>query len=310
MQGAPPAAAASVTPDGVDPAFPNARLPPIEIGTALTVTHRVRNHDLAASQRSGGVESMGTAPLLEIIEKACVDCIQPFVEDGYITIGNCVQVRHTAPVPLGSTVQVTVEVSRKLRRTLTFNVTVVQATNTAKAVASGFHQRSYVPLKEIEDKLADKNKARKALAVGLEGSSVHYVGQDNTVGITQGATSQSLVSSAVTTSALMKWSEEACINALEEVLGDGQTTVGGSMLIQHQAPGLRGMVITCKAKLISIDRRKLTFEVIASDRDEVIALATHIRFTVQKAEFERVSNELMDELDRNSDELDGLANIA
>lgn len=299
-----------VTPDGVDPAFPDAVLPPIEIGTSLQVTHRVRAHDLAASQRSGGVESMSTARLLEIIEKACVDCVQPYIEDGYITIGSCVQVRHTAPVPLGSMVQITVEVSKKLRRTLTFNVTVVQATNTGKAVANGFHQRSYIPQKEIELKLAEKDRSRKVLAVGLEGTSVHYIGQNNTVGITQGATSQSLVSSAVTTSALMKWGEEACINALEEVLEGGQTTVGGSMLISHQAPALRGMVVTCKAKLVSIDRRKLTFEITASDRDEVIALATHVRISVQKADFERVTSELMDEIDRNSDELDDLANIA
>ena len=108
----------------------------------------------------------------------------------------------------------------------------------------------------------------------------------------------------------MKWGEEACINALEEVLEGGQTTVGGSMLISHQAPALRGMVVTCKAKLVSIDRRKLTFEITASDRDEVIALATHVRISVQKADFERVTSELMDEIDRNSDELDDLANIA
>ncbi|XRA98289.1 fluoroacetyl-CoA thioesterase [Pycnococcus provasolii] len=295
--------------DGVDPRFPNAKLPPIAIGTELTVTYKVASEDLAASARSGGVVAMSTSTLLEVIESACVDCVKPFVEAGFITIGSCVQIRHTTPVPEGCVIQVKVVLSQKLRRALTFDVRVVFATNPGNVVAKGFHQRSYLKLSEIEEKLVQKDKERRVLAPGLEGMAVHYIGPANTVGVAQGAREASLVSSAVTTSTLMKWCEEACINALEEVLPPGQTSVGGSMLITHQAAALQGMVIECKAKLSTMDKRKLTFEVWANDRSELVAKATHVRFLVLKEDFERHAQASLVEQASNAEELAELASV-
>lgn len=293
----------------VEALMADARLPPVELGTELTVVHEVEEKDLAATQRSGGVKTLSTARLLELVESACVECVAPYVEEGYITIGNCVQLRHKLPVPLHSFVQVKVTLAKKLRRAITFDVKAVFQTNTNMVVAEGFHQRSYVSTSEIDARLHEKDAGRPALDVGLEGLAVHYVGDEHVVGDAQGATAQSVTARAVTTSTVMKWCEEASINALEEALPLGKTSVGGEMLITHKAPSMRGMVVTCRARVVKRGPRKITFEVVASDRHEAIAKATHVRFVVDRDAFEQQAQEQISEQRRNSKEIDDLTEV-
>ena len=71
----------------------------------------------------------------------------------------------------------------------------------------------------------------------------------------------------------------------------------------------QGMVIECKAKLSTMDKRKLTFEVWANDRSELVAKATHVRFLVLKEDFERHAQASLVEQASNAEELAELASV-
>ena len=87
------------------------------------------------------------------------------------------------------------------------------------------------------------------------------------------------------TPSLVGLMEAAAVKALEGYLPDGQTTVGGHIDVHHLAATPVGMQVRAQAKLISIDGRKLTFQIQAWDELEKIGEALHERFAIEKEKF-------------------------
>lgn len=79
--------------------------------------------------------------------------------------------------------------------------------------------------------------------------------------------------------------EEASCNALKGKLPEGYETVGMSVDIVHLAPTPINMKVKAKAKLINVDKRKLTFEVEAFDERERVGSGTHQRFLIESNKF-------------------------
>ena len=75
--------------------------------------------------------------------------------------------------------------------------------------------------------------------------------------------------------------EEAAIGCVEPLLDADEGTVGTLVNVQHLAATPVGMTITVRARLAEVDRRRLVFEVEASDEVETIARGTHERFLVE-----------------------------
>jgi fluoroacetyl-CoA thioesterase len=80
--------------------------------------------------------------------------------------------------------------------------------------------------------------------------------------------------------------EKTAVRALEGKLGAGRTTVGSGIDVTHQAATPIGMEVTCTARVVSVDRRKLTFEITAEDEHESIATGTHTRYIVDAEQFQ------------------------
>lgn len=89
-------------------------------------------------------------------------------------------------------------------------------------------------------------------------------------------------------SALM---EEASCNAVASLLKEGETTVGGMISVKHTAPSLLGEGVTARAKVISVNGKKIELTVTASDSHGEIGSATHTRFIVKEDEFMRRAKE-------------------
>ena len=83
--------------------------------------------------------------------------------------------------------------------------------------------------------------------------------------------------------ALMEHAAATCLN---QFLDEGETSVGVMMNTTHDAATPCGMNVHVCAKIISVDRKKVSFEIIASDEKDIIGKATHDRFIVQKDKFE------------------------
>ena len=79
--------------------------------------------------------------------------------------------------------------------------------------------------------------------------------------------------------------EVTCFNMVEDLLEDGVSTVGISADFSHLAATPLGMKVTAKAKLIEIDRKKLTFDVEVYDEKELIGKGTHGRFIIDRDKF-------------------------
>lgn len=81
--------------------------------------------------------------------------------------------------------------------------------------------------------------------------------------------------------------ENTAVKCLEEFMDEGETSVGILMNTTHDAATPAGMNVQVCAKIIAVDRKKVTFEITAQDEKDVIGKAVHERFIVQKDKFEQ-----------------------
>jgi fluoroacetyl-CoA thioesterase len=79
--------------------------------------------------------------------------------------------------------------------------------------------------------------------------------------------------------------EQAAVEAVRPYLEEGETSVGTLVNIRHISATPPGLVVSAKAVLAEIDRRRLIFQVEAYDGVEKIGEGTHERFVVKKDEF-------------------------
>lgn len=88
------------------------------------------------------------------------------------------------------------------------------------------------------------------------------------------------------TPAMIALMENTAYTSIADQLEPGQGTVGTLMNVKHVAATPVGMKVTCETKLIEIDRRRLVFEVKASDEAGLIGEGVHERFIVDNAKFQ------------------------
>lgn len=87
------------------------------------------------------------------------------------------------------------------------------------------------------------------------------------------------------TPALVALMENAAMMAVASSLPEGSTTVGGAISIQHTRPSGMGQEVSATARLVAVDGRKLSFELVAYDSSGVIGEGTHVRFIVDAERF-------------------------
>jgi len=84
---------------------------------------------------------------------------------------------------------------------------------------------------------------------------------------------------------LVRLMEQAAVAAVDPLLPLGQKTVGARIDIQHLAPTPLGMRVKARATLVTINGRRLTFDVEARDEREVVARGSHERVIVDLDRF-------------------------
>ena len=73
--------------------------------------------------------------------------------------------------------------------------------------------------------------------------------------------------------------------AVQNLLVDGQGTVGTRIDVRHLAATPVGMEVTCTAEVTEVDRRRIVFTVRAKDEKEVIGEGIHERFVIDNEKF-------------------------
>jgi predicted thioesterase len=79
--------------------------------------------------------------------------------------------------------------------------------------------------------------------------------------------------------------EEATVQAVDGQLGDGTTSVGYRVQLDHLAPTAVGGTVRAEATLEAIEGRRLTFRVSVSDGHGLVAAGRITRVIVERARF-------------------------
>jgi fluoroacetyl-CoA thioesterase len=81
----------------------------------------------------------------------------------------------------------------------------------------------------------------------------------------------------LSTPSMIALMERASIQAVQDYLPEGHTTVGFEVHVKHFGATPKGKKVTVRAELIEVDGRKLRFKVEAHDEDKKVGDGTHRR---------------------------------
>ena len=121
----------------------NMALTPGLTGDATTI---VVHENTAAAVGAGGVEVFGTPMMIALMENAAWRAVVNSLEEGDVTVGTVVNVRHLAATPLGQQVRATAELIEIDGRRLIFNV---EAYDEKRKIGEGQHERFIVNLERF-----------------------------------------------------------------------------------------------------------------------------------------------------------------
>lgn len=129
----------------------------IPIGASATTSVVVTRELTVAHYHPGLPEAYGTPLMIYLMEVAAGDAIQPYLPEGWASVGIAVNVRHLAPTPVGRTVVATATVTAVDDKTISFSVT---AHDGVEAIGTGTHVRAPIELDRFNKRLAEKARRR------------------------------------------------------------------------------------------------------------------------------------------------------
>ncbi len=120
------------------------------LGLTGEMTTTVVHENTAAAVGAGGVEVFGTPMMIALMENAAWRAVADHLEEGQVTVGTHVDVRHLGATPLGQQVRATAELIEIDGRRLLFNV---EAFDEQKKIGEGQHERTIVHLERFLQRL-------------------------------------------------------------------------------------------------------------------------------------------------------------
>ena len=118
------------------------------------------------------------------------------------------------------------------------------------------------------------------IIIGLKGEASTLVEKEDTA---QYVGSGSLLVYA--TPCLAALMEGAACAAIEDVLPQGQTSVGTALNLEHLSATPVGLEVRASAEVTAVDGRKISFAITAFDESGEIGRATHTRVLVNSEKF-------------------------
>ena len=119
------------------------------------------------------------------------------------------------------------------------------------------------------------------LRVGIEGEGRLTVTENDTAAAVGSGSLRVFATPAM--AALM---EKTAWKSVAPFLEEGQCTVGTKLNLSHTASTPIGMKVTCESELVSVEGRKLVFNISVSDEAGKIGECEHERFIVEDVKFQ------------------------
>jgi predicted thioesterase len=118
--------------------------------------------------------------------------------------------------------------------------------------------------------------------IGLSGQQVITVGPENRISFADGR-----MPSILATPWLIAHLEYTARDALADCLEEHERSVGTMVDVEHLAPAPEGFTVTCRARVIHVSGKIVTFQVSAHDGVEPIARGIHKRAVIDVDRFYR-----------------------
>lgn len=130
----------------------------IPINLQHTKSEIVTKDKLASELGSGLVEVYSTPHMILLMENTSSDMIQPYLEEGYASVGTKVDILHLKASPLGATIIASSKYINTEKGLLTFEV---EATCEGKVIGKGIHQRAIINVEKFIDKTYNNKEGAK-----------------------------------------------------------------------------------------------------------------------------------------------------
>jgi fluoroacetyl-CoA thioesterase len=113
---------------------------------------------------------------------------------------------------------------------------------------------------------------KESLRPGVEGRTRHTVTAD--------MSPRHLPRVVLSTPMMIQLVEMTCLQAAQEHLDDGETTVGTHVCVSHETAVFEGEEFEIVGRLTEVNRRRLTFDVEVTGPQGVVSRGTHERAVV------------------------------
>ena len=128
----------------------------LETGIKGTKTVTVNEANTAKTMGSGTLDVFATPALIALMEETCWRSVADQLEDGCGTVGTLLEIRHTAPTPIGMDVTCESELVEVDGRRLVFTV---QAHDAKGLIGEGRHERFVIQNEKFQAKANAKREA-------------------------------------------------------------------------------------------------------------------------------------------------------
>lgn len=122
----------------------------LKAGLKHTISMKVEHNQTASYYNSGILEVFATPAMIALMENAATFCVQPYLEEGFTTVGIEVNVKHLKASAVGSNVRAEAELTKIDGKRLYFNVAAYDDKN---KIGEGTHVRYIVNSKEFIGRL-------------------------------------------------------------------------------------------------------------------------------------------------------------
>lgn len=121
----------------------------MEKGIRNTVETVVTDANTAVKMGSGNLRVFATPAMTALIEETAWKSVAPFLEDGQGTVGISLDIKHTAPTPVGMTVRCETVLTGIDGRKLTFETNVYDEKG---QIGNGTHERFIINSEKFQTK--------------------------------------------------------------------------------------------------------------------------------------------------------------
>ena len=125
----------------------------LEVGIKGQRETIVTKENTAAGIGSGSLEVFSTPMMILLMEESSFMSVNDILEEGFTTVGTCVNVKHLSATPLGMKVVIKSELIKVDGRALTFKV---EAYDEKGLIGEGIHERFIVNNEKFQAKTDSK----------------------------------------------------------------------------------------------------------------------------------------------------------